>query len=495
MCSGNIPKRSITMGASAGRLLSALDRTLNDGCRYVLLGDYPDLPTSYNGADIDVLVESISIAVNAFVKCGWLIQHRPLLKRRGARFVKAEYRAFLFDSDNNEWVFVELVNASAVTRKQLFDYLLSSAKTSPTSTLRHPSAGALLAWVTVRYAAAAWVRSPNQFEQLYSLWLHASTEQQSTAYDLLVRIAVPSHVLDFVSRVSSMDCEPLIQELIQSKRFQEVCKKREEKRLVYRGRVRIARALSSVTIVALLLKSLFRPSKYPLPTIALVGNDGSGKSLMCDKLLNSTLYKVDPVHVSLKRKEPVLPLYRRFRRSLVEASKKGDRMRNRKDVWWLSFWIVETLDYLDRWIRFRAAKAWAESGFGLVLFERYVTDRLRGEYPGPAGSLFPLEQYFPMPDGFILFDISAETSLNRKPDDGHKIEEQHIKRMNYLRLIKEMNPHFIVNGEQSQAVVFNEVNRAVFDYCMMRQQAENTDNSPSKGAKWKPQVRLHGKKP
>ena len=42
-------------------------------------------------------------------------------------------------------------------------------------------------------------------------------------------------------------------------------------------------------------------------------------------------------------------------------------------------------------------------GLGLTVFERYPTDRVRGEFPNKNYKFLPLEQYFPFPDAWFIW--------------------------------------------------------------------------------------------
>ena len=83
--------------------------------------------------------------------------------------------------------------------------------------------------------------------------------------------------------------------------------------------------------------------------------------------------------------------------------------------------------------------AWADTGNGLTIFERYPTDRIRGEFPNQKNKWLPLEQFFPLPDGFIYLDVLPKESLTREKKDNHTLSEMISKRKNYLSLLKEFD--------------------------------------------------------
>ena len=72
--------------------------------------------------------------------------------------------------------------------------------------------------------------------------------------------------------------------------------------------------------------------------------------------------------------------------------------------------IGEMLSFVDRYIKYRIGMAWADSGRGLTIFERYPTDRVRGEFPNKTNKWLPFEQFFPFPDGILYLDVLPKDS-------------------------------------------------------------------------------------
>ena len=79
--------------------------------------------------------------------------------------------------------------------------------------------------------------------------------------------------------------------------------------------------------------------------------------------------------------------------------------------------------------------AYADSGYGITIFERYITDKLR-EFPNKKNKLLPLEQFFPLPDGFFYLDVKPEITLKRKIKDKHTLEEM-ISKSKLYKFLKE----------------------------------------------------------
>ena len=101
--------------------------------------------------------------------------------------------------------------------------------------------------------------------------------------------------------------------------------------------------------------------------------------------------------------------------------------------------LGEILDFFDKYVKYKIGMAWADAGYGLTIFERYPTDRVRGEFPNIDNKLLPFEQFFPFPDGMVYLDVLESDSVKRKKEDRHTIQEMRSKRKNYLSLIKEFD--------------------------------------------------------
>jgi thymidylate kinase len=123
------------------------------------------------------------------------------------------------------------------------------------------------------------------------------------------------------------------------------------------------------------------------------------------------------------------------------------------------------VDYFDRLVRFRLGLLWARCGLGPVFFDRYVTDRLRGEYRRDNFRLHPLEQFFPMPDSFIFFDVPAEVSVERKPEDNHNLIVLREKRVNYLLLMNEISRVHYIDGTRKPVDVHESANVFILSMC------------------------------
>jgi hypothetical protein len=180
---------------------------------------------------------------------------------------------------------------------------------------------------------------------------------------------------------------------------------------------------------------------YPLTAICLIGNDGCGKTTLSHRLVNEK-FKLDPIHVDMKGENPMFKSWGWVRKQIKKQIKLSQFAFYRVFL----RTIGEFGDFCDKYVRYRIGMAWADSGLGFTIFERYPTDRVRGEYPSKH-FLLPIEQFFPFPDTLVYLDIPPLESLNRKSQDGHSYEEMHDKRKNYQSLLKEIsNTHEIKFG-------------------------------------------------
>ena len=215
--------------------------------------------------------------------------------------------------------------------------------------------------------------------------------------------------------------------------------KRHKQRKIFFGKLNLKKVIfSRKFIYALFFGSNAKWSRFhkPMPAISIVGNDGSGKTTLTN-FIRSFYSKMDPLILDMKASSPFL-LNETIRNNLMKIKK----YKLVKKIFFLDLIIStigELLDFFDKYVRYKIGMAWADAGYGLTIFERYPTDRIRGEFPNKRNKLLPLEQFFPFPDGIIYLDIFPEDSTYRKKEDNHSIKEMRSKRKNYLNLIKEFD--------------------------------------------------------
>ena len=215
---------------------------------------------------------------------------------------------------------------------------------------------------------------------------------------------------------------------------------RQNKRKVFAGKLEIKNLLKSKEFInALIFGSWAKWSKNhsPMPAIAIVGNDGAGKTTICDYVIKN-YYKLDPAFINMKSDAPIMPITKyliKFIRKILKFSVIKNILIFKK----IFLFLGQAIDIFDQYIKYKIGMAYADSGYGITIFERYITDKLRGEFPNKNNKFLPLEQFFPLPDGFFYLDIKPEVTLKRKDKDNHTLEEMISKRANYISLLDEFS--------------------------------------------------------
>jgi len=225
-------------------------------------------------------------------------------------------------------------------------------------------------------------------------------------------------------------------------------KNRQKKRKVYSGKLNLLNLFKSKRFLYAFFfgkEAKWNINHKPLPAVALIGNDGSGKTTSINYIIKN-YSKMDPAHISMRPDKPILPFYSMLRNLL----KKILKFSFVNKIYPLKIFFLltgQSLDFLDRYIKYKVGMAWADAGYGITIFERYVTDKLRGEFPNKKNKFLPLEQFFPLPDGFIYLDVLPEVSLKRKKNENHTLEEMTNKRENYLSLLSELSEFIKISNE------------------------------------------------
>ena len=258
-----------------------------------------------------------------------------------------------------------------------------------------------------------------------------------------------SNKASIIKKFLNEDFKKFINNYRIKKFFTDLKIQRYKKRKIFAGNLNVKKIIFEKKFIYALFfgsRSTWKQNHNSMPAIAIVGNDGSGKTSVVE-YLRKNFSKMDPLVVDMKGSKPyfssILVL-----RNLIKKITSSFIVKKVYFLKVLLFFFGELLDLFDKYIKFRIGMAWADAGYGLTLFERYPTDRIRGEFPNLKNRFLPLEQFFPFPDGLVYLDVLAADSLKRKKKDKHSIEEMTSKRKNYLSLIKEFNEvEFIENSK------------------------------------------------
>jgi len=216
--------------------------------------------------------------------------------------------------------------------------------------------------------------------------------------------------------------------------------KRQKERMVFSGRLNFKKIIFKKKFLYALVfgsKKKWRDSHNPMPAIAVVGNDGSGKTTIIN-YIEKNFSKMDPLIFDMKASKPFFS-FTKIIRNVLKTFKKTFFCKNFQNINFLISIIGEITDLTDKYFKYKIGMAWADAGYGITIFERYPTDRIRGEFPNKNNKLLPLEQFFPFPDGLVYIDVLPKDSVRRKHKDKHSIQEMVSKRKNYISLLKEFD--------------------------------------------------------
>jgi thymidylate kinase len=215
---------------------------------------------------------------------------------------------------------------------------------------------------------------------------------------------------------------------------------RHKKRRVFSGKLNFNRVFFSKKFLYALLfgsRAIWKHSHNSMPAITIIGNDGSGKTTVVEHI-REKFSKMDPLIFDMKASVPFFSITHKIR-NFLKKIKKSVLVKKIHFFNTIISIIGEIIDLFDKYIKFKIGMAWADSGNGLTVFERFPTDRIRGEFPNKNNKLLPLEQFFPFPDGMIYLDVMPKDSIIRKKKDKHTLCEMKSKRKNYLTLIEEFD--------------------------------------------------------
>lgn len=302
--------------------------------------------------------------------------------------------------------------------------------------LRHFSLNAIIFYKLIKYFSAGVVHS---YEQLYKI---KKTISSLSTKDLNYILKLTSNFLIeekfWINKLirknfKSFELNKEIRSFWRRKRII-----RQKKRKVFAGELKLKNLLRSKKFIyALLFGASAKWSKKhrALPAIAIVGNDGAGKTELC-KYIIKKFSKLDPAYINMRSDSPIIPLTLK----ITKLIKKLCENKLIKKIFYLKLilsYLGQGIDIFDKYLRYKVGIAFADSGYGVTIFERYITDKLRGEFPNKNNKFLPLEQFFPLPDGIFYMDVMPKISLKRKKKDNHTLEEMKSKRKNYIKLLKE----------------------------------------------------------
>lgn len=267
--------------------------------------------------------------------------------------------------------------------------------------------------------------------------------------------------------------------------FSQLIHKRHLKRQIFSGQLTLKNIIFSKKFAYALLFGNFarwKNTHNPMPAISIIGNDGSGKSTAIE-FIKKNYSKMDPLILNMKSTPSLVPFFG----VITKFLKKILNLKLIKKIFFLSYFFSvfgELILFIDKYLKFKIGMAWADSGNGLTIFERYPTDRVRGEFPNKKNRLFPLEQFFPLPDGFIYLDVKPNESIKRKKKDNHTLDEMISKRKNYLSLLREFDEVKIISSTQNKSNQIKIIKNYIF-ILSLKKKKQIFKKQINKRVKWK----------
>ncbi len=392
-----------------------------------------DFFKNFTGRDIDVLCKNEKI-IKKFYK--------NIIIRK---FNENSLRIYLNNKKYKDFLSLDIENIENVTEpiKNIFEKKFASKTYCHKTKLNHLNKNGLIFYKLIKYFYLGTVHS---YQQLLSLKKDIRNLNRKDL-DLILKTIqeyLPDEK-DIIKKYFFLEFEKFEKNKNVINFFQKKRYNRHKKRKIFSGKLNFKNIIFDRDFLyAFFFGSLYRwkSSHYPMPAIAIIGNDGSGKTTTVE-YIRKHFSKMDPLILDMKASKPLFPFILKLRGVL----KKINKFSIIKNIFFLKIlvsFLGEIFDIFDKYFKFKVGIAWADAGKGLTIFERYPTDRVRGEFPNKKNSLMPLEQFFPFPDGIIYLDVLPRSSIKRKREDNHSLDEMTSKRKNYLSLIKEFDEVEIV---------------------------------------------------
>ncbi len=239
---------------------------------------------------------------------------------------------------------------------------------------------------------------------------------------------------------------------------------RNEKRFIFAGKLNLKKVFFKKNFFLAFVLGKYKKwvkTHNPMPAIAIVGNDGSGKTTTVE-YIRKNFSKMDPLILNMKPSDPFFSIIPKIVNFFKKIS-KNIIVRNFILLKAPIAILAELLIIFDKFVKYKIGMAWADSGLGVTIFERYPTDRIRGEFPNEKSRLLPFEQFFPFPDGIVYLDALPEESVRRKKKDNHSLSEMKSKRRNYISLLREFDEYEIIKPSKNIANKIKKMKNYIFD--------------------------------
>lgn len=408
---------------------------------------------NFDGRDIDAVYFKKKTKVNFFLKPNIMYSVEN----------KKNYRVFINDNKSDYFLSIDIEEASNLTNdlKFLFKEKFKKLTRCKYTKLNHIDNVSIIYFKFIKYFYLGMLHSYNQLFEQKKKFSKLNVKYKKKILDILKK--KNQYIFPFIKKLIlfnfvKFENNKKIKNFFMNQRIE-----RFKKRKVFNGQLNYRNCFKETFFLYAFIfgsKAYWPKNHLTMPAISIVGNDGSGKTTMTD-YIRKNFSKMSPIIIDMKANKPLIPSINKLRNKLKNYQK--NKSKKNKFSFKLSNFIIEIIDLFDKYIKYRLGMAWADAGFGICIFERYITDRLRGEFPNKNSKVFPLEQFFPFPDAFIYIDVLPIQSLKRKVADGHTIEEMKSKRLNYINLLSEFDNVRILKSNYSIIKNITEIKNYIFE--------------------------------
>lgn len=398
-------------------------------CDVVLMQDCQKFE-DFSGRDVDTFYISNTSFVNIETRKNIILNQRDT----------GLYRFYINSEESLDFITLDIEDLSIFSPKSKNENLMhfnQAIKCNKTN-LKHFQLVAIIFYKLVKYFSQGIVFS---YEQLFKLKnkINSLNPNDLEYLNKLISKYLPKEKI-WIKKLIENDIKDFEYDLEIKNFWLKKRVIRQNKRKVFAGKFELKNLIKSKKFLyALIFGSFAKWSKThgPMPAIAIVGNDGAGKTTICERVIQD-YHKLDPLLINMKSEVPLFQTTKylvRFVRKIINFP----FVKNISLIKCFFSYVGQMLDLFDQYIKYKIGMAYADSGYGITIFERYITDKLRGEFPNDKNKILPLEQFFPLPDGFFYIDVEPKITLERKTNDNHTMEEMMSKRANYISLLKEFN--------------------------------------------------------
>jgi thymidylate kinase len=209
-----------------------------------------------------------------------------------------------------------------------------------------------------------------------------------------------------------------------------------------------------------------------MPSIALIGPDGAGKTTLTKRLVRSSGLPLRYLYmgIDISASNVALPTSRLIERARGRVRTKGDATGvTRRGRGGVTGWILLANRLLEAW--YRQVVSWSIQVTGrVVVYDRhFVLDFAPEVVQDGEGSLprrvyrWTLRRLYPHPDLVIFLDAPGEVLYGRKGES--TIFELERRRQAFLNRGRTMRDFRIVDATRPLEIVYAEVVEIVTSYC------------------------------